>query len=206
MCTHFNKHPHTVKVAFWYIDTHFSLPLTPDTLRFTHTAIHYLLVQPLTWLCDQFCTQMLHIHVHHEHTHTRTQAHAHRHRAGINQNFDPNTNCRPSSISCWFVISLLCKVCSFTLKQDFPCCERVSDTVRVIPMRGNQFGVHPPIFHSCPLYSSPLISPFIIFTCTLQLSLILTPLYLQFPLLSLVFCRTLPLLLSTLNSECVTVC
>ena len=94
------------------------------------------------------------------HTHTHTLRHTDR----INQNFDPNTNCRPSTISCWFVITLLCKVCSFPLKRGFPSWKRESDTVRVIPIRGNQFGVRPPIFHSRTLYSSPLISPFIIFT------------------------------------------
>lgn len=36
--------------------------------------------------------------------------------------------------------------------------------MRVIPIRGNQFGVHAPIFHLTSLYLSPLISPFIIFT------------------------------------------
>lgn len=45
------------------------------------------------------------------HSYTLIQMHTCSHRAGFNHNFNPNTNCRPSTISCWFVISLLCKVC-----------------------------------------------------------------------------------------------
>lgn len=89
--------------------------------------------------------------------------HSHSHRAGINQTFDPNINGRPSSISCWFVISLLCKVCSFFLlfKQDSPCwendCEGNTNQEKSVWSTSS-------IFHSCPLYSSPLISSFIIVT------------------------------------------
>ena len=71
--------------------------------------------------------------------------------------------------------------------------EKESDTVRVIPIRGNQFGAHPPIFHSCPFYSSPLISPFIIFTLHSPTLPHPDSTYLQFPLLSLSPAQPCPL-------------
>lgn len=80
----------------------------------------------------------------------------------------------------------MCKAPSLSSKTRVPKLKN-SKPEKVKPMRGNQFGAHPSIFHSFPFYLAllSLLSP-----CSLQL--FLTPLYLQLALLFLSFCPTLP--------------
>lgn len=91
------------------------------------------------------------------------------------------------------LLSLYCEKSGlfFFFLNKTPHAERM--IVRAIPIRRNQFGVHPPSFTPVP-FTRLLLSLLLLSSpCTPKLFLILTPVHLQFPLPSLLFFPSLPL-------------
>lgn len=91
------------------------------------------------------------------------------------------------------LLSLYCakSVLFFFFLNKTPHAERM--IVRAIPIRRNQFGVHPPSF--TPVTFTRLLLSLLLLSspCTPKLFLILTPVHLQFPLPSPLFFPSLPL-------------
>lgn len=137
----------------------------PSRCFVTHCIQHFLLVLQIFCLRYCFSTQMPGILKQEEYTSIHTNTYTDTSTVTEQGLIRPLTQTLMADPAVFpaDLLSLYCakSVLFFLFKQDFPCWENDSEGNT---NQGKSVWGTSSVFHSCPLYSSPLISPFIIVT------------------------------------------